>query len=92
MQGQRGIEKFIESHVCNDICRLLKLIPITTPSSHHHPNHLGGQNAMATDQHIIEYARYIGIDPATEAPLMWIAQEGCDAPLPKGWGEAVAAD
>lgn len=23
---------------------------------------------------------------------MWIAQEGCDAPLPAGWGEAVTAD
>lgn len=65
--GQRGIEKFIDSHVCNDICRLLKLIPITTPNGNGGAAQgaagTGGRrqghakNAPGADEHIIEYAR-----------------------------------
>lgn len=34
---------------------------------------------------IREYATVIGIDPATEPHLMWIAREGISAPLPPKW-------
>eukprot|EP01046_Picozoa_sp_COSAG06_P011722 COSAG06_NODE_673_length_13189_cov_211.299312_3_plen_763_part_00 len=36
-----------------------------------------------------EYALSIGIDPATETHLMWIAEKGFRAPLPAGWSERV---
>ena len=35
------------------------------------------------------YARDIGIDPAAEPQLMWIAEKGFVSPLPLGWKERV---
>ena len=35
------------------------------------------------------YARDIGIDPAAEPQLMWIAEKGFVSPLPPGWKERV---
>ena len=34
-----------------------------------------------------EYARYIGIDPAVDHDLLWIAEEALEAPLPSEWTE-----
>ena len=34
-----------------------------------------------------EYARYLGIDPAVDHDLMWIAEEALEAPLPSEWTE-----
>ncbi|CAF0774233.1 unnamed protein product [Brachionus calyciflorus] len=42
-------------------------------------------NIQPTEEDIIEYAKYIGIDPDQEPELMWIARQGANAPLPKGW-------
>ena len=33
-------------------------------------------------QDVLDYARYLGIDPQHEPQLLWIAQEGFEAPLP----------
>mmetsp|Transcript_40300 Transcript_40300/g.104457 ORF Transcript_40300/g.104457 Transcript_40300/m.104457 type:complete len:339 (-) Transcript_40300:548-1564(-) len=44
----------------------------------------GGGHA---NEHLLEYAKFIGIDPDIEPDLMWIAQEGLVAPLPDGWSE-----
>ena len=39
---------------------------------------------------IIEFAKYLGIDPSNESSLLWIAQEAIQAPLPAGWHEVSA--
>uniref|UniRef100_A0A0C3U4P7 WW domain-containing protein n=1 Tax=Guillardia theta (strain CCMP2712) TaxID=905079 RepID=A0A0C3U4P7_GUITC len=36
---------------------------------------------------VIEYAKYLGVDPLREPQLLRIAQEGLVAPLPDGWSE-----
>ena len=36
---------------------------------------------------IIEYAKYLGMNPIYDADLLWIAAEGLTAPLPAGWTE-----
>ncbi|KAK7196215.1 WW domain containing protein [Novymonas esmeraldas] len=44
-----------------------------------------GQDYEASDGELEEYAEYIGINPASEPALMWIAKEGLRAALPDGW-------
>lgn len=41
---------------------------------------------------VYEHARLLGIDPATEPDLMWIARESLVAPLPHGWSNATASE
>eukprot|EP00158_Paraphelidium_tribonemae_P008124 Partr_v1_DN28479_c1_g1_i3_m41431 putative Centrosomal protein 164kDa len=38
-----------------------------------------------TQEEILEYADFIGLDPASEPHLLWIAKEGLMAPLPADW-------
>eukprot|EP00158_Paraphelidium_tribonemae_P008121 Partr_v1_DN28479_c1_g1_i1_m41419 putative Centrosomal protein 164kDa len=38
-----------------------------------------------TQEEILEYADFIGLDPASEPHLLWIAREGLMAPLPADW-------
>jgi cell fate (sporulation/competence/biofilm development) regulator YmcA (YheA/YmcA/DUF963 family) len=38
------------------------------------------------------YAEHLGIDPAAEGGLLWIAEEGLRAPLPQGFAELADAD
>ncbi|CAO2635252.1 Centrosomal protein of 164 kDa [Lemmus lemmus] len=40
---------------------------------------------VPSEQEILDFARVIGIDPIKEPELMWLAREGIEAPLPKGW-------
>ncbi|XP_028722274.1 centrosomal protein of 164 kDa isoform X2 [Peromyscus leucopus] len=40
---------------------------------------------IPSEQEILDFARVIGIDPIKEPELMWLAREGIEAPLPKGW-------
>ncbi|XP_076781112.1 centrosomal protein of 164 kDa isoform X11 [Arvicanthis niloticus] len=40
---------------------------------------------IPSEQEILDFARVIGIDPVKEPELMWLAREGIEAPLPKGW-------
>ena len=34
---------------------------------------------------VLEYAKWVGLDLATRNDLMWLAEKGLCAPLPKGW-------
>ena len=36
---------------------------------------------------IVEYARWIGMDPLADSELLWICEEALQAPLPQGWSE-----
>eukprot|EP00329_Picozoa_sp_Boothbay-MS584-11_P006677 59568_3 len=36
---------------------------------------------------IIDYAKYLGMNPIFDADLLWVAAEGLTAPLPAGWTE-----
>lgn len=38
-----------------------------------------------TDEEVIEYAEFLGIDPDKEPHLMWIARKGVSAPVPHPW-------
>ncbi|XP_060107310.1 centrosomal protein of 164 kDa [Heteronotia binoei] len=40
---------------------------------------------IPSEQEILEFARMIGIEPAHEPELMWLAREGIVAPLPAEW-------
>ena len=39
------------------------------------------------EKDVVEMAGYLGIDPATEPRLLWIASQASVAPLPEGWAE-----
>ncbi|XP_073441339.1 centrosomal protein of 164 kDa isoform X2 [Dendrobates tinctorius] len=43
------------------------------------------ESYIPQENEIQEYARAIGIDPDTEAELMWLAREGIVVPLPPDW-------
>ncbi|EFJ46215.1 hypothetical protein VOLCADRAFT_93429 [Volvox carteri f. nagariensis] len=43
------------------------------------------ENYEPTEQEIVEYAQWLGIDTETEKELFWIAREGLKSPLPDGW-------
>ena len=49
---------------------------------------LAGPTAME----IAEFARYLGMDPAMDSNLLWIAEEALCSPLPENWEEAVRKD
>jgi hypothetical protein len=34
---------------------------------------------------IIEYAKFLGMDPEEDRDLLWIAKESLKAPLPENW-------
>jgi len=38
-------------------------------------------------QEVEEYAKYLGMDPAADQHLLWIAEMALTAPLPVGWSE-----
>ncbi|KAG5508247.1 hypothetical protein JKF63_05503 [Porcisia hertigi] len=44
-----------------------------------------GEDYEPSEEELKEYAEYIGIDPAKEPALMWIAKDGLRAALPDGW-------
>ena len=48
----------------------------------------GGPTAME----IAEFSRYLGMDPAMDSNLLWIAEEALCSPLPENWEEAVRKD
>jgi len=41
---------------------------------------------------VASFARFIGMDPVADGPLLWIAEEALCAPLPAGWEEEERAD
>ena len=42
-------------------------------------------NYVPTQDEILEYAKWLGMDPDKDTDLMWIAREGLKAPLPQDW-------
>lgn len=44
-----------------------------------------GDEYEPTQDEIIEYAKYLGIDINTDQDLLWIAVEGLKAPVPEPW-------
>jgi centrosomal protein CEP164 len=38
-----------------------------------------------TEEEIINYAKWLGLDPDADQDLLWIANEGIRAPLPSAW-------
>lgn len=44
-----------------------------------------GEEYEPSEDEIIEYARYLGIDPNIDHDLLWIAVEGLKAPVPEPW-------
>lgn len=43
------------------------------------------ENYEPTEEEILEYASWLGMDVETEKDLFWIAREGLKAPLPEHW-------
>ena len=43
------------------------------------------ENYEPTRDEIVEYAKWMGMDPERESELLWIAREGLKAPLPENW-------
>jgi len=40
---------------------------------------------VVSEEEVVEYAEFLGIDPASEQHLMWIAREGVATPCPPPW-------
>ncbi|KAI8919388.1 hypothetical protein DFJ77DRAFT_424001, partial [Powellomyces hirtus] len=43
------------------------------------------ENYEPTNEEIVDYAKFLGIDPDTEPHLLWIARQSLKAPLPPNW-------
>ncbi|KNC96801.1 hypothetical protein, variant [Spizellomyces punctatus DAOM BR117] len=43
------------------------------------------ENYEPTQEEILDYAKFLGIDPEKEKHLLWIARESLKAPLPPNW-------
>jgi centrosomal protein CEP164 len=44
------------------------------------------------EEETLEYAKWLGMDIATEQDLLWVAREGLKAPLPENWKPCKTAD
>lgn len=44
-----------------------------------------GKQSRIQRKEILEYAKYIGMDPEQDQELFWIARESLKAPLPNEW-------
>eukprot|EP00759_Apiculatamorpha_spiralis_P000432 PhF_6_TR10099/c0_g1_i1/m.15715 len=42
-------------------------------------------NYRPSTEELHEYAQWLGMDPELDKELMWVAEEGLKAPLPKDW-------
>ena len=49
-------------------------------------------NYTPTESEILEYAKWLGMDPEHDKKLFWIAREGLKAPLPDGWKPCKTTD
>jgi hypothetical protein len=43
----------------------------------------------ASEEEVLAFASYLGIDPQSHKELLWVAQEALVSPLPHGWKECV---
>ena len=68
-------------------------MPMMTPLNEGSPGmqQLGqaSSNTAPTQEEINEYAVYLGMDPAADKDLLYIAEWALSAPLPEGWTEHV---
>ncbi|KAI9333579.1 hypothetical protein BDR26DRAFT_805844, partial [Obelidium mucronatum] len=48
-------------------------------------NYRFDENYEPTDEEVVEYARFLGMDEEKDKHLFWIARESLKAPLPKDW-------
>jgi len=46
---------------------------------------LEDEDGEPTEEQVVEYAEFLGMDLKTEMHLLWIAREGVAAPVPKPW-------
>ena len=49
-------------------------------------------NRDPTEEEVMDYAQFLGIDVDTEPGLLWIAREGLVAPVPQPWKTCAAND
>ena len=45
-----------------------------------------------TQDEVVEYAKWLGMDMVEDKDLMWIAREGLKAPLPENWNPCKTTD
>jgi hypothetical protein len=50
------------------------------------------ENYEPTEEEILEYAKWLGMDLEADQDLFWIATEGLKAPLPENWKPCKTAD
>ncbi|EGF84195.1 hypothetical protein BATDEDRAFT_85377 [Batrachochytrium dendrobatidis JAM81] len=43
------------------------------------------ENYEPTQEEVIEYAKFLGMDPVADKHLLWIARDSLKAPLPADW-------
>jgi centrosomal protein CEP164 len=55
------------------------------PNQSYHGLDEEGDEYEPTQDEIIEYAKFLGIDINTDQDLLWIAVEGLKAPVPEPW-------
>ena len=49
-------------------------------------------NYEPTQDEVIEYAKWLGMDLEADKALLWIAREGLKAPLPENWKPCKTTD
>ena len=49
-------------------------------------------NYEPTQDEVIEYAKWLGMDLEADKSLLWIAREGLKAPLPENWKPCKTTD
>ena len=62
---------------------------------HHHAAGVGssGQDDAEPDAlEIVQFARYLGMDPIEDCAFLWIAEQALVAPLPDDWSEHMDAE
>lgn len=54
----------------------------------------GGRKELAppSAEEIVNFARYLGMDPVFDSHLLWVAEEALTAPLPSHWTEHIDDD
>ncbi len=50
------------------------------------------ENYEPTEEEILEYAKWLGMDLEADQDLFWIATEGLKAPLPENWKPCKTAE
>ena len=85
--NQKKVTKNIEAN--NDGANKITTTNDKNSNNNSTTNSLQAMTTLIDNTHdmteIIEFAKYLGIDPGKESSLLWIAQEAINAALPTGW-------